>query len=237
MRVGLSILTVVSLGIFTPCRASADEVSTSSPPGYVWCALEHYNGRVLIPKGWFCREIATHSGIGYQITDEEVIPKYSDYRTDFGGQHEYWEYWSPDRLPNSDYRTGFMIKVISGPFWNKARLAKLAEGFFEDKKRAGRVSELGDGSVGAYTTRSSDRDGIEVVGKVLESQHFVELMLQDTETPTMVFVTFDCPLSTWPQNKDLCDRFFASLSLFQGVKDPNHSPYPQDLSVATAAAR
>jgi hypothetical protein len=77
---------------------------------------------------------------------------------------------------------------------------------------------------------------VESAGNVIETKRFVELILQDTETPTLIFVTFDCPLSAWPENKDCCDKFFATLSLFQGDKQANHSPYSPHAPATTAAA-
>lgn len=164
-----------------------------TPPGYVWCALEHFSGKVLIPTGWFCSEIRVPNGTGYQIAKEEVV---SNSTGDWTGLTNKPVFLDLNRLSiRADYRTGFTIKVISGPFWNKSRLSKLAEGLFEDRRREGRVSALLDSAIGTYTARSFNREGVEAAGNVIESKHFVELLLQDMETPTLIFVTFDCPLS------------------------------------------
>ena len=235
MRIRRYILLFVCLGILAPFPSRADGDDASVPAGYVWCALEHLSGKVLIPTGWFCRGITVQNGTGYWITREEVGSSGTNSRPGIPHRDAYWSYWDLDRVKSADYQTGFAIKVISGPFWDKSRLSKLAEGIWEDGKRTGSVSALLDSSRGTYTTRSFNREGVETVGNVVETQHFVELILLDTETPTMIFVTFDCPLSAWPQNRDYCERFFATLSLFQGAKQANHTPYPAPASVSTAA--
>ena len=239
MRVGTLVFLFVLIGILTPCLSGTDDGSTSAPPGYVWCALEHFGGRVLIPTGWFCRGIRVRSGIGCEITEDEVVSKNADIQNGASSKHNLADL---NRLSIfSDYRTGFTIKVISGPFWNKSNLLKLADGLFADRKREGPMSALMDTSTGTYWTRSFDREGVEAVGNVIETKHFAELILQDTETPTLVLVTFDCPLSAWPKNKDHCERFFATLSLFQDAEQANHSPYsphaPATLAAAEAAAQ
>jgi hypothetical protein len=224
MRIGPRILTFASIGVFASCLLRADGENGPAPPGYAWCALEHMDGRVLIPAGWFCRKIGVQNGIGYQITKEEVVSKGADPLAGSANKRPYWDIDIPSK--RVDYRTGFTIEVISGPFWDKGRLSKLAEGIFEDRKREGRMSALLDSSVGTYSARSFNREGMESVGNVIESQQFVELILQDTVKPTMVLVTFDCPLSAWPQDKEQCEKFFATLSLFQGADEANHTPYP-----------
>jgi hypothetical protein len=234
MRVGQLILPLICIGAFTPYLSGADGGDAPAPAGFAWCALEHLGGRVLIPAGWFCRGITVQNGTGYQITEEEVVSKGTDPRT---GNSDKLNYWNVRHLKSVDYRTGFTIKEISGPFWDKSRLSRLADGIFEDNEREGRVSALLDSSVGTYTARSFNREGIESVGNVIETQQFVELILLDTETPTLVLVMFDCPLSAWPQNRDYCEKFFATLSLFQGAREPRHSPYPTPASVATGAGQ
>jgi hypothetical protein len=242
MRIAPLIFPVVCIGIFTPCLSSADEGSTSAPPGYVWCALEHFSGKALIPSGWFCRGIRVPNGSGYQITEEEVVSKSANNPTGATNEPIFFNtskpiYYDMNRLSGrADYRTGFAIKVFSGPSWNKSSLSKLAEGLFADRKREGRISALLESTIGTYTARSFDREGVEAVGNVVETQHFVERILLDTETPTMIFLTFDCPLSAWPENRDRCEKFFATLSLFQGDKQANHSPYSPHAPATTAAA-
>jgi hypothetical protein len=234
MRVRPFILPLICIGAFVPCLSRADGGDASAPPGYVWCALEHLSGKVLIPTGWVCRGIAVQNGTGYRITKEEVVPKSTDQRA----ESNKFIFWDMNRFArNADYRTGFTIKVISGPFWDWSRLSKLAEGIFEDRKRDGRMSALLDGASGTYTTRSFKRESVETVGNVIETQQFVELLLLDTEKPTLVCVTFDCPLSAWPENKDGCEKFFATLSLFQGASQSNHSPYPTPESVTADAGQ
>jgi hypothetical protein len=224
MRISPLILPLVGIGLFTPRPSRADGENAPPPTGYAWCALEPLGGRVLIPAGWFCRKITVQNGTGFQITKEEVASKGADPLAAYANKRPYWDIDLASK--RVDYRTGFTIEVISGPFWNKSRLSKLADGIFEDRKREGRMSALLDSSIGTYSARSFNREGMESVGNVIESQQFVELILQDTGTPTMVLVTFDCPLSAWPQDKELCERFFATLSLFQGADEADHSPYP-----------
>jgi hypothetical protein len=234
MRVRPLILSLVCVSAFTPYLSRADGDDTPAPSGYVWCALEHFGGKVLIPAGWFCHEVRVPNGAGYQITKEEAVSKSTDYRDGSANNPKLFDF---NRLSKSaDFRTGFTIKVISGPFWNKSRLSKLADGLFDDRKREGRVSELMESSIGTYTARSFSREGVESAGNVIETKHFVELFVQDTETPTLILVTFDCPLSAWPENKDCCDKFFGTLSLFRGDKQANHSPYSPHESATTAAA-
>jgi hypothetical protein len=234
MRVRPIILSLVCVGAFTPFLSRADGDDAPAPPGYAWCALEHFGGSVLIPTGWFCRGIRVPNGAGYQITKEEAVSKSTDYRDGSANKPMLLDL---NRLSKgADFRTGFTIKVISGPFWNKSRLSKLADGLFEDRRREGRVSALQDSSTGTYWARSFNREGVEAAGNVIETKHFGELILQDTETPTLVFVAFDCPLSAWPEDKDCCDKFFATLSLFQGDKQANHSPYSPHAAPTAAAA-
>src|SRR5580658_2353135 len=242
MRIRPSILPLVCICAFTPFLSRADGDDTTTPPGYVWCALEHFSGKVLIPAGWFCRGIHVPNGTGYQITKEEVVSKSANNPTGVANDPIFFNtskplYYDMNRLSaRADYRTGFTIKVISGPSWNKGSLSKLADGLFEDRRREGRMSALLDSSMGTYTARSFDREGVEAVGNLVETQHFVERILLDTETPTMIFLTFDCPLSAWPENKDYCEKFFATLLLFQGAKQAEHSPYSPLASATTAAA-
>jgi hypothetical protein len=234
MRVSPIILSLVCVGAFTPFLSRADGSDAPAPPGYAWCALERLSGRVLVPAGWFCREVHVPNGTGYQITGEEVVSKGTDYRNGSANDPRLFDF---NRLSKSaDFRTGFTIKVISGPFWNKSRLSKLADGLFGDRKREGRVSELMESSIGTYTARSFSREGVESAGNVIETKHFVELIVQDTETPTLILVAFDCPLSAWPENKDCCDKFFVTLSLFQGDKQANHSTYSPHAPATKAAA-
>jgi len=239
MRIRPYILPVVCIGILAPSTSRADGNDPSVPSGYVWCALEHLSGKVLIPTGWFCRGIRFPAGSGYEVTEDEVVSKNDDYQSDATNRPIFF---APNRLSKiSDYRTGITIKVISGPFWTKSRISKLADGLFEDRRREGRMSVSLNSSSGTYSARSFDREGVEAVGNVIETKHFTELILQDTETPTLVLVTFDCPLSAWPQNKDHCEKFFATLSLFQDGKQENHSPYsahaPSTAAAAEAAAQ
>jgi hypothetical protein len=234
MRIRSSVFPFLCIAIFSPLLSRAYGDDASSPPGYVWYALEHFGGRVLIPTGWFCRGIRVPSGFGYEITEDEVASKSADNQNGASNKHTLADL---NRLSIfSDYRTGFTIKVISGPFWNKSSLSKLADGLIEDRKREGRMSALLDSPVGTYWSRSFDRESVEAVGNVIETKHFVELILQDTETPTLVFVTFDCPLSAWPKNKDHCERFFAALSLFQDAQQATHSPYSPHAPTTKAAA-
>jgi len=232
------ILPLICVGAFTLFLSRADGEDASAPLGYVWFDLDHLSGRVLIPTGWFCREIRGPDETGYQITKEEVIPKKDNDLTAYTNKHIDW---STNRISKgADYLTGFTIKVISGRLWNESRLSNLAEGVFEDRKREcyfrrGRVSALLVGSIGTYTTRSYNLEIVETVGNVVETQRFVEQILLDTKTPTMILVTFDCPLSAWLENKDCCERFFATLSLFQGDKQANRSPYSPNAPATTAA--
>jgi hypothetical protein len=233
MRVRPPILLIICVGALTPSLLRADGDDTPAPLGYAWCALDHFSGKVLIPTGWSCRAIRVPAGTGYEITGEEAVPESTGDSTTSTNKAKMMDM---NRLSKqADYRTGFTIRVISGPFWNKSRLSKLADGLYEDRKREGRVSALLDSSIGTYTARSFDREGVEAVGSVVETKHFVELILLDTETPTMIFVTFDCPLSAWPENKDRCEKFFATLSLFQGAEQANHSPYSPHATATTAA--
>jgi len=233
------ILPLICVGAFTPFLSRAYGEDASAQPGYVWFDLDHLGGMVLIPSGWFCREIRGPDETGYQITKEEVIPKNDGGLTAYSNKHIDW---NTNRISKgTDYLTGFTIKVISGRLWNESRLSNLAEGVYEDRKRecrfrGGRVSALRIGSIGTYTTRGYDLEIVETVGNVVETQRFVEQILLDTKTPTMIFVTFDCPLSAWLENKGCCERFFATLSLFQGAKQANRSPYSPNAPATTAAA-
>jgi hypothetical protein len=234
MRVRPIIRSLVCAGAFTSCFSFADGDDAPAPPGYSWYALGHFSGRVMIPAGWFCREIRVPNGSGYQITKEKAVAHGAGYRDGSAGKPGLIDF---NRLSkNAEFRTGFTVKVVAGPFWNRSRLSKLADGLFEDRKREGRVSALLDSAIGTYSARGFNREGVEAAGNVIETKHFVELFLLDTETPTLILVTFDCPLSAWPENKDCSDRFFATLSLFQGDKQANHSPYSPHASASTAAA-
>jgi hypothetical protein len=239
MHIRPLILPLICVGAFTPFLSRADGEDTSAPPGYVWFDLSHFNGRVLIPTGWFCREIRGPDETGYQMTKEEVVPKKDDPLTANANKHIDW---STNRISKgADYLTGFTIKVISGRLWNESRLSNLAGGVYEDRKReclfrGGRVSELRVSSIGTYTTREYNLEIVETIGNVVETQRFVEQILLDTKTPTMILVTFDCPLSAWLENRDCCERFFATLSMFQGAKLANRSPYSPNAPATTAAA-
>src|SRR5271155_4576677 len=180
MRVRPLILLLIFIAAFTPSLSRADGDDMPAPPGYAWCALDHFSGRVLIPTGWSCRAIRVPAGTGYEITDEEAVPESA---ADPNTSTNKAKMMDMNRLSKqADFRTGITIKVISGPFWNKSRLSKLADGLLEDRKREGRVSALLDSPVGTYTARSFDREGVEAVGSVIETKHFVELILLDTET-------------------------------------------------------
>jgi len=234
MRIRPLILPLLCMGVVAPNCSRADGNNTSTPSGYVWCDLVKLGGSALIPEGWFCSEIPVPTGFGYRITKDEVVSKSSGHQTGFTSDDNNQAYWDMNRLTSADYQTGFTIKAFFGPFWDKTRLSKLADGLIEDSKREGRVSALLVSSVGLYTTSSFNLDSIIAYRNVLESQHSVELILQDTGKPTLVRVTFDCPLRAWPQNDNYCKMFFATLSLFQSAEELNHSPYPPPASVATA---
>ncbi len=235
MHIRPLILAFVCIGIFAPYLSRADGDNTSPPSGYVWCDLVKLGGSVLIPKGWFCSEITIPTGFGYRITKEEVVSKSAGHQTGFTIKDSNQAYWDMNRLTSADFQTGFTIKALYGPFWDKSRLSKLAGGIIEDSKREGRVSAFLVGSIGRYTTSNFNMETVVTYRNIIESQHYVELILQDTEKPTFVRVTFDCPLRAWPQNEAYSKTFFATLSLFQSADELNHSPYPALASVSTAA--
>src|SRR3984957_21055931 len=73
MRAPPAILSLVCVGALTPCLSIADGGDAPAPPGYAWCALAHFSGGVMVPTGWFCREIRVPNGSGYQMTREEGV--------------------------------------------------------------------------------------------------------------------------------------------------------------------
>jgi hypothetical protein len=206
-------LLVVSVCFFIGYPICADVNNEAAPLGYSWRPLEHLTGKVLVPNGWFYREIGVQHGAGYQITKEEAGPK------------------------GSDYHTGFTIKGFSGAYWNKSRVIELPERIYEKRKKEGGVSTLWPDSIGPYTGRSFNSERTVTVGNSIETHFFIELVAFETETPSAFYVVFECPLSEWPQNKERCKMFFASLALFGSDNGPNQSSDPTFSSGAAAAGQ